>query len=156
MSIFGKIFGPDSVRWMTKSAYEAQYKALVKKIPSIAPDEAHGEALIYAMNSRYIALRRNLNVFELTADVMPFSMMIDRELSAGLLAEYLIYQEHPKDADVRVLGSALSSVVINATRDPEKLEMILGMFMMKPPWVSLLDQRTLDRLTNEIETRLRT
>ncbi len=81
MSIFGKIFGPDSVRWMTKVAYEAQYKALFKNIPSIASDEAHGEAAIYAMNSRYIALRRNLNVFELSADVMPFSMMIDRDLS---------------------------------------------------------------------------
>ncbi len=155
MSIFGKIFGPDSVRWITKSAYEAQYKALFKKMPSISPDEAHGEALIYAMNSRYIALRRHLNVFDLTAEVMPFSM-IGGESSVGLLAEYLIYQEHPKDADVGVLRSALSSVVINATRDPEKLEMIVGMFMMKPRWVSLLDQRTLDRLTNEIETRLRT
>ena len=142
MGILGKIFGPDSARWITRSIYKSQLKYSTEH----NVEGAHNQALANALESRYKARGISISEFAIVADIFPFTYM-HPTIAVEALGEYVLYQEHPPHAKVQYLQRELNRAIELIT-DPGGQNLLVGSYSYKPRWTLLLYQSTSNQINS--------
>ena len=138
MGFWTTLFGvPDACRETMRKSYEKHVRlAHEGKLPSTNPP--HNLGLYGALGTRYIARGTPVVEVALWGELAPFLIMKE-EQAVEALAEYVVFQEHPKDARVVWL-----KMVINAAlRSPgETADLATMGFINQVSWCALLDPDT--------------
>jgi hypothetical protein len=153
------------------ATYAIHYSRAVKQPQKIGGElrggyTAHGFALYQALGTRYLVTRKPCNELALYAELMPFGVM-NETVAAKMLAEYVVFQERPREAQVDELRAHFNGAIRDLLGG--KLPITFGPTMMDTDgdqsaavrasvvmaalsdvyWVRLLDQPTEKLLAEE-------
>ena len=120
-----------------RKSYEKHVRlAREGKSPSTSPPRTLG--LYGALGTRYIARGTPVVEVALWGELAPFLIMKEKQ-AIEALAEYLVFQEHPKEAKVAWLRRVINA----ALRSPgETADLATMGFINQVSWCALLDPDT--------------
>ena len=132
------IGGADGVRESMHDSYTKHFNAAMSA-GSEGNNSPHYCGLYGALGTRYLARNHSVSEMELYLELTPFLMMSEED-AIEALAEYALYQESPKDADVPQL-EALINTAFQSCGIEQKSQMAVAA-SKTPAWVKFLNEET--------------
>lgn len=142
----------EGTREAMRMAYNKHFRPAKQKAGGSSP---HHVGLYGALGSRYAGRGQNIPEPALWGELSPF-MLMEEDLSVEALAEYVLYQERPWDADTEWLKSEINKAFRSAPKTPESpITLALTGVINKVAWLDLLDKDVQHLLGGEIDRMLR-
>lgn len=156
MGLWDKLFGiAESCREAMRDSY-AKHVRLAKDKQSQVGESPHVLGLYGALGTRYLA--RGINIGdELWYELAPFLAM-EEQKAVEALAEYVIYQEMPKEARIQWLSEVINFALHSPTKGSYRELAAIGV-IRQVAWCALLipdTMRIIEALIDEIKQRYET
>ena len=107
----------------------------------------HYSGLYGALGTRYLARKRNVSEVDLFLELTPFLVMNEAD-AVEALAEYALYQESPKDADVLRLEALINTAFQSC--DAEQKSQVAVAASRAPAWVKFLNKETSEEVVKNL------
>ena len=149
MGMLTKLFGgADGCREAMRESYHKHVQiAREGRIPTTDPP--HTVGLYGSLGSRYRARGTPIVEAVMWGELAPFLAM--REVEAvEALAEYIVYQERPRDARVPWLKNLVNSSLLSC-KDSSRVAMAAVGFINQVAWCSLLEPKTMKMIERAVE-----
>jgi hypothetical protein len=117
-------------------------------------DSPHATGLYGALASRYRVSARIVPEPQIWPELLPFLMMPET-LAVEMLAEYVMFQEQPQVANVKLLSEAINFAVESGLNEDQNL-LAIAAFVRRAPWCLLLKSDLREELQSaavEIQSR---
>lgn len=144
MGLFNRAFGgANGVRETMQLSYANHVADVVSgKLPVSDRSEAHFFGLYGALSTRYQARGAPRSELQLMMELAPFYAMPDKKAAIAMLAEYVVYQERPAEAEVGVLRAVLREAAENLWEETWLAATVQGI-AAGADWARLLDIDTI-------------
>jgi len=142
MGLIKKLFGGAAgIRESMRESYAKHYRMASR---GIGTDETpHVAGLYGALGSRYKVSGRNIPEPQLFAELVPFLWMPEAQ-AIDMLAEYIVLQELPQQANTRLLSEAINIALHSL--DEDRLMMATAALINGAPWCLLLDRDVVEHV----------
>jgi len=139
-----------------RNAMRASYKKAVAGAPrSSSPKEAHVVGLWGAYGSRLATRGVEPTTARVTAELVPFLMLPDRDEALDALAEYAVYEEAGMNvANWELLSRQINRGVMTITPNDHMAAVALtaAQSSMPPAWTIFLDKTSREHVQRIIES----
>lgn len=149
MGFWKKLFGgADGCREAMRESYDKHVRLAAQgRIPT--EDSPHVIGLYGTLGSRYRARGTPVVEVVLWGELAPFLAMGEAD-AVEALAEYVVFQESPKDARIEWLKDMINSA-LKAPKDKSLTAMAAAGLINQVAWCSLLEADTLNAVETEVE-----
>lgn len=148
MGLWNTVFGgADGCRQAVRDTY-AKYVRLAKNGQSPGRESLHAVGLHEALSARYRArgIVREGGIWD---ELAPFLAM-EEQAAVAVLAEYVVFQEHPKDSRVPLLKEALNAALQSLTKESYRKLAALAV-INQVAWCALLTSDTVQMIEVSID-----
>lgn len=148
MGFWTKLFGgADGCREAMRESYDKHVR--VARQEGTEASSPHVAGLYGTLGTRYIARGMPVTEVILWGELAPFLVMKEAE-AVEALAEYVVFQERPKDARVTWLKEALNSA-LRSCRDTSRTAMAVAGLINQVAWCALLEPHTMKAIEDAVE-----
>ncbi len=139
IGLWNQLFGgADGCREAMRDSY-AKHVRLAKNVHEVR-ESSHAMGLYGALGARYRARGINIGV-GIWHELAPFLALAEQE-AVEALAEYVLFQERPKDARITWLKEIINSALKNVTNDSQRRLAAVGV-LDQVAWCALLTSDTM-------------
>lgn len=148
MGLWTKLFGgTEGCREAMRESYEKHVREARRE--GIKGSSPHEVGLYGALGTRYIVRGTPVAEVILRGEIAPFLVMKEAE-AVEALAEYVVFQERPKDARVAWLKKAINSS-LRSCRETSRTAMAAAGLINQVAWCALLEPDTLKVVEDAVE-----
>jgi hypothetical protein len=148
MGLWNKLFGgADGSREAMRDSYARHVRLAKNGQIQIGSESPHTIGLHGALGTRSLA--GGIQVRAIWDELAPFLSM-EEQAAVDALAEYVIYQERPKDTQITWLSEMINAALQNPTTETHRKLAALGV-MNQVAWCALLTSNTMKMIEGSID-----